>query len=573
MGINHPCYSAKALRTHDPHNGGQNHLPARAYNFFMRNICIFCFTFFVLLTACQPAASSTPAPTVTATLTSPPATATLATLTPTPQPTATPIRLGPAPADFPSPLNPLTGLPVEDSLLLKIPALLVSISHFPATARPQAGLSFAPFVYEISITEGASRFLAAFYGQYPAPEVPLTGNCPVRQAPFVKTGPMIGNRVWLDTNEDGRQEVWEPGVGGVCVNLLDAATGTLLQQTSTDSNGYYGFYIAGGEYIVQFEKPAGWIFTAPNVGDESGDSDADATSGRTGSWSVASAASTNVLDVDAGLVAPPQAVRAAQTSKSLPLAQVGPVRSGRLVYADIGAFYQNSCLIYAFASEEVLVQLPKCAFVTHEVQGGGYMLALDQLKLIAEDHAKRKADTTFNYASNAFSEVPPPSSVPATMIKEYWALLNQSAWYYDGASQSYWRYVDDSTPKNAGILHPEVDRLTGRQLHVENVILIYADVDVISPTNLDIHLEQGDSGPAFLFRDGMKYDIRWSTKSTEYEKRTGQRRPMEFLNPDGAPAALRPGHTWVVVYTPWSSVVDAGAGAWALQYSPPAGAK
>src|SRR5215207_7239199 len=61
---------------------------------------------------------------------------------------------------LPTPVNnPLTGLPVADPSLLQIPAALVSISHFPVEARPQAGLSFAPYVFEIYITEGATRFL------------------------------------------------------------------------------------------------------------------------------------------------------------------------------------------------------------------------------------------------------------------------------------------------------------------------------------------------------------------------------------------------------------------------------
>jgi hypothetical protein len=304
------------------------------------------------------------------------------------------------------------------------------------------------------------------------------------------------------------------------------------------------------------------------VGDETADSDADAGTGRTRPMVATDA---DDLHLDAGLVAPPQAIRAAQTSDRQPLAQVGPVRSGRLLYADIAASFPNSCLIYAFASEEVLEQLPQCAFVTHEVQGGGYMLDLARMKEIALDQARKKADSRFSYASNLFSEVPPAGGVPAMQVLEFWAYLNQSGWYYDGASRSYWRYVDDSTEVNAGLLHPAVDRLTGRQLQFENVILIMAEVDVISPTNLDIHLEQGESGPAYLFRDGMKYDIRWSTKASEYEKRTGQRRPMSFLNADGRPAALHPGRTWVIVFTPWSLVEEKGTGVWMLRYSPPAG--
>jgi hypothetical protein len=135
------------------------------------------------------------------------------------------------------------------------------------------------------------------------------------------------------------------------------------------------------------------------------------------------------------------------------------------------------------------------------------------------------------------------------------------------------KYVDDSTKENAGVLHPEVDRLTGRQLLFENVIVIYVEHDVVSPTNLDIHLEQGDEGYAFLFRDGKKYDIRWSTVSSEHDHETGLRRPMEFVNADGSPALLKPGSTWIFVATPYSELKDKGNGLWRLRYYPPDGAK
>jgi hypothetical protein len=65
-------------------------------------------------------------------------------------------------------INPLTGLPVDNSDLLKLPPALVSIANFPVSARPQAGLSFSPFVFEMYIGEGMTRFLALFYGEYPS---------------------------------------------------------------------------------------------------------------------------------------------------------------------------------------------------------------------------------------------------------------------------------------------------------------------------------------------------------------------------------------------------------------------
>src|SRR5690606_5193311 len=138
-------------------------------------------------------------------------------------------------------------------------ALLISISHFPVNARPQAGLSFAPWVFEIYITEGATRFLTTFYGEFPKPEASIHGSCEVRTQPFLQTASLIGNHVWLDDNANHFQDDWERGIGGICVNLFDA-NGNFIQSTSTDSNGYYAFNVNEGSYILQFEKPVGMEF-------------------------------------------------------------------------------------------------------------------------------------------------------------------------------------------------------------------------------------------------------------------------------------------------------------------------
>jgi hypothetical protein len=63
-------------------------------------------------------------------------------------------------------LNPLTGLPVRDPDTLSAAPLMVSVTEFPPSARPQAGLSLAAQVWETSIGEGMSRFLAVYYGDY-----------------------------------------------------------------------------------------------------------------------------------------------------------------------------------------------------------------------------------------------------------------------------------------------------------------------------------------------------------------------------------------------------------------------
>ncbi|MBI4760081.1 MAG: SdrD B-like domain-containing protein [Chloroflexota bacterium] len=450
-------------------------------------------------------------------------------------------------------INPLTGLSAADPSLLELPAVLVSISTFPVTARPQAGLSFAPFVFEIYITEGTTRYLAAFYGEFPAPEIPPSGSCAVRREPFTQTSLVLGSRVWLDTNRNNLQDDWERGVGGVCVNLYDAER-NFLQQTSTDSNGWYGFNVEAGRYYVAFEKPAGMEFVQKDAGDESKDSDADPASG----WSDALDVFASLLDLDLGLIrleepAPPS---------DLPPARVGPVRSGRLVYADIAEFFEGSCLIYAYASAEVLVELPKCSFVDHNIQGGGYMLDISRMRELAEQ--RRDPQTAAKYTNNVFSAEPPEGGAPASRLNVFIAWLNQSGWVYDPLSQSYWRYVDNGDEATAGMLHPEVERLTGRQLQSENVIILFTEHDVISPTNLDIHLEHGLSGKALLFRDGQVYTIEWNTEDAG---------PIKFQYEDNLPFPLKPGRTWVTVVTPQTTVMEKKPGEWYLRFSQPPGAK
>ena len=531
---------------------------------------LFFISIFINSCGSAPSSTSQPefrsTPNITLTPTAQVTQTSTATFTPTPQSTSTPASYGPDQVNFPSNVNPLTGQPVADPSLFKIPAMLVSISNFPPAARPQAGLSFAPYVFQFSITQGDDRFLTVFYGEFPYPEVPVTGNCEVRQGAFVKTGTILGSRVWFDANQNGILDPGEGGVGGVCVNLYDA-NGNLIQQTTTDSNGYYGFNVQSGEdYTIEFVKPDDMEFAQSNIGDDSHDSDANPSNGKTPLIHV----SGDDLSWDAGLIVSPNAATPTGTPVPLPEASIGPVRSGRLLYAYVAHFFTDSGLVYAFASPEVFAKIPMCYCVVHDVEGGGNMLDLQRFKTITLENGK-KSDSNFNYTGNLYADQPPAGGVPASQLNVFYAYLNQSGWTYDPLSQSWLRSTDTADPNNAGVLHPDVDRLNGRQLHFENVIVVMADTDVVEPTNLDIHLDPGNTGYAFLFRDGLMYKIRWSTLADDYEKQTGFERPIRFINADGSPAALKPGHTWVIIVTPFSYFSEGQGGAYLVRYVAPQG--
>jgi protocatechuate 3,4-dioxygenase beta subunit len=110
----------------------------------------------------------------------------------------------------------------------------------------------------------------------------------------------IGNKVWIDTNGDGIQDVTETGVvKGVSVKLYQGAT--LLATTTTSATGEYSFpMLIAGTYQVMFTAPSGYFLTIKDaVGTEATDSDADPTTGYTAN--IVLAGGLDNLDVDAGI--------------------------------------------------------------------------------------------------------------------------------------------------------------------------------------------------------------------------------------------------------------------------------
>jgi hypothetical protein len=67
--------------------------------------------------------------------------------------------------DFPTNVNPLTGLTVSDPSILNRRPVMVKVSNFPRYGRPHAGLSFADIVFEYYIGEQTNRFLAVYYSE------------------------------------------------------------------------------------------------------------------------------------------------------------------------------------------------------------------------------------------------------------------------------------------------------------------------------------------------------------------------------------------------------------------------
>lgn len=110
----------------------------------------------------------------------------------------------------------------------------------------------------------------------------------------------LGDRVWLDANQNGIQDAGEKSVGGMTVTLYDGV-GTAIKSVVTNTNGNYLFTdLAAGNYSVGFSNvPVGYTFTTPGQGTAATGSDANPTTGRTATVTLV-AGQVN-LDVDAGI--------------------------------------------------------------------------------------------------------------------------------------------------------------------------------------------------------------------------------------------------------------------------------
>jgi len=101
-----------------------------------------------------PSDTPTVAPTNTATPVTPTVAATLA------YPAA-----GYGPTNFPTGVDPLTGLQVSNPDLLNRRPIVIKVENLPRDDRPQYGLTLADVIYEYYTEQGGTRFAAVYYGQ------------------------------------------------------------------------------------------------------------------------------------------------------------------------------------------------------------------------------------------------------------------------------------------------------------------------------------------------------------------------------------------------------------------------
>ena len=63
--------------------------------------------------------------------------------------------------------NPITGMPIANPDLLKLPPVFVPLARYPSAFRPSSGHSLAQWVFEMYVSDEESRPMLMYYGELP----------------------------------------------------------------------------------------------------------------------------------------------------------------------------------------------------------------------------------------------------------------------------------------------------------------------------------------------------------------------------------------------------------------------
>ena len=232
--------------------------------------------------------------------------------------------------------------------------------------------------------------------------------------------------------------------------------------------------------------------------------------------------------------------------------QVGPIRSGRLVDAQLAQMFRG-ILVYGNADERVDTILnqelgsraipskfspcpPMCGDDTHSVTG----VFADSASVTEYANANGIPQAAPGLQFANFTSEPPPGGQSGKELLVQYAEINRGEWHYDEPSGKYLRWIEDGNEGEPLIMIPLLDRNTGEQLAFSNIIVLSTFYIEYNRTlhNIDLWNNQGQRKALFL-RDGQAYGGIWQVSD--------QSQPFEFFQNDGSSMPLKPGNTWIIL--------------------------
>jgi hypothetical protein len=234
-------------------------------------------------------------------------------------------------------------------------------------------------------------------------------------------------------------------------------------------------------------------------------------------------------------------------------AKVGPIRSARIMDTRVIPHY-DAILVHVQAFETVWDVISETGVSTiNEFPASCPVICRDPKEPEAVNSAFTNTVELTKYAKRTGMDTGRPNldgllfdpTMPADAKASsgLWIQFSSSAfaeWKWDEASGRYLRF---SEKDNTGAMVPLNDRITGQQLAMDNLVVMFAPIRPYftdKPHNGELwDVLLGGPGRAVIFRDGVVIDGQWQN--------TGPASPFRFVDKKGQQIALHPGTTYLAI--------------------------
>ena len=253
---------------------------------------------------------------------------------------------------------------------------------------------------------------------------------------------------------------------------------------------------------------------------------------------------------------------------------IGPVRSGRLVDIQLTNLYQGIlgfgsadgdtlAAIFGDLERRAIANLEApcpafCGSDTHSVIG----VFADSAELSKWYGQNANDNHRYDLSGMRFSHEAGASTVSASQVNIRFNFYNRTEWRYDQPSGKYLRWMNNEMIAETILMVPSTERTTGKQLAFSNLIILFAKYDELAPSKHNVELWGTTGGErAVFFRNGKMFEGQWKVVSRS--------KPIQFFDPQGAPMALEPGNSWIVLTGLNSTFKEITPGQWDLFFALP----
>jgi hypothetical protein len=249
--------------------------------------------------------------------------------------------------------------------------------------------------------------------------------------------------------------------------------------------------------------------------------------------------------------------------------QVGPMRSGRLVDAQLVPMYQGILgfvSAYATVYSKLITVLGARAItgpVGQAIYDDGRNIVISVFSNTAEmtklATSRQVENKRFNLDGMAFDSRAPEGGQTADQLAVNFNIYNRGEWRYDPASGKYLRWIEELDANNNIKMIPLVDKIDNKQLAFSNVVVLFASYTEFAPTLHDIEISGNTTGRrALLYRDGVAIEAVW--------KSVGADKPIQFFTKDGKILPFKPGNSWIILTGINSTLKQPSSGKWELTF-------